>query len=72
MQVFQRGFPGGTVVKNLPVSAGDIGDVGSIPGLGRSPEETHGNPLQYSCLENPMEGGTWRATIHRLIKSWHD
>ena len=69
MQVFQRGFPGGTVVKNLPVNAGDIGDVGSIPGLGRSPEETHGNPLQYSCLENPMDRGAWRATVHEVAKS---
>ena len=48
------GFPGGAVVKNLPASAGDIKDTGSIPGSGRSPGEGHGNPLQYSCLENPQ------------------
>ena len=53
------GFPGGTVVKNLPANAGDIRDMGSIPGLGRSPGEGHGNPLPYSCLENPMDRGTW-------------
>ena len=54
------GFPGGISVKNLPANAGDIGDVGSIPGSGRSPGAGHGNPLQYSCLENPMDrGATW-------------
>ena len=57
------------VVKNLPVNAGDIRDVGSIPGLGRSPGEGHSNPLQYSCLENPMDRGAWRATVHRVAKS---
>ena len=57
------------VVKNLPVNAGDIRDVGSIPGLGRSPGEGHSYPLQYSCLENPMDRGTWRATVHRVAKS---
>ena len=57
------------VVKNLPVNAGDIRDVGSIPGLGRSPGEGHSNPLQYSCLENPMDRGVWRATVHRVAKS---
>ena len=50
-------FPGALVVKNLPANAGDIRDMGSIPGSGRSPGEGHGNPFQYSCLENPMEGG---------------
>ena len=59
---FQRGFPGGSVVKNLPVDAGDTGDAGSIPGSGRSPGGRHGNPLQYSCLENPMDRGAWWAT----------
>ena len=58
------------VVKNLPGNAGDIRDRGSIPGLGRFPGGGHGNPLQYSCLENPMSRGTWRATVHRLKKSW--
>ena len=57
------------VVKNLPVSVGDRSDVGLIPGLGRSPGEGHGNPLQYSCLENPMDRGAWRATAHRVAKS---
>ena len=47
------------VVKNLPGNAGDIGDVGLIPGSGRSPEEGHGNPFQYSCLESPMDRGAW-------------
>ena len=51
------GFPGGSVVKNPPASTGDARDVDSIPGLGRSPGEGNGNPLQYSCLENPMDGG---------------
>ena len=54
-----RGFPGGTVVKNLPVNAGDTGDMGSIPGSGRSPGGGHGSPLQYSCLENPTDRGAW-------------
>jgi len=49
------GFPGGTVVNNFPVNAGDKGEAGSIPGLGRSPGEGNGNPLQYSCLGKPME-----------------
>ena len=53
------------VVKNLPANAGDPGDAGSIPGLGRSLGEWNGNPLQYSCLENPGRGA-WRATVHRV------
>ena len=53
------GFPGGSVVKNLPASAGDTGDMGSIPGSGRCPGRRNGNPLQYSCLENPMDRGAW-------------
>ena len=56
------GFPGGAVVKNLPASAGDTGDVGLILGPGRSPGVENGNPLQYSCLENTMDRGAWRAT----------
>ena len=51
------GFAGGAVVKNLPASAGHIGESGSIPGLGRSPGEGNGNPLHYSCLENSMDNG---------------
>ena len=50
------------MVKNLPANAGDIREVGSIPGLGRSPGGGHGNPLQYSCLENPMDRGAWWVT----------
>ena len=53
-------------VKNLPANARDIRDAGSIPGWGRSPEGGHGNPLQYSCLENPMDREAWRATVHRV------
>ena len=51
------------VVKNRPANAGDIRNVGSIPGWGRSPGEGNGNPLQYSCLENPMDRGAWRAAV---------
>ena len=57
------------VVKNPHASAGDIRDVGSIPGLGRFPGEGNGNPLQYSSLENPMNGGAWQALVHRVTKS---
>ena len=57
------------VVENLPASAGDLRDVGSIPGSGRSPGEGNGNPLQYSCLENPIERGAWRAAVQGLVKS---
>ena len=56
------------VVKSLPANAGDVRDAGSIPGLGRSPGEGHGNPLQYSCLENPMDRGAWWAIIHRVAE----
>ena len=58
------------VVKNLPANVGDIKDLGSIPGLGRSPGGGHGNPLQYSCLENPMDRGAWQATVHGVAKIW--
>ena len=60
------GFPGGSDCKESACSAGDLS---SIPGLGRSPGEGHGNPLQYSCLENPMDGGACRATVRREVKS---
>ena len=56
------------VVKN-PANAGNIKDVGLIPWSGRSPGGGHGNPLQYSCLENPMDRGAWRATVYRVAKS---
>ena len=57
------------VVKNMLVNKGDVRDMGSIPGWGRSPGGGHGNPLQYFCLENPMDRGAWRATVHRIKKS---
>ena len=57
------------VVKNLPASVGDATDPGSIPGLGRSPGGGHGNPLQYSCPENPTDRGTWWAIVHRVARS---
>ena len=62
-----KGFPGGSEVK---ASACNVGDLGSIPGLGRSPGEGNCNPLQYSCLENPMDRGAWWATVHGVTKSW--
>ena len=58
------------VVKNPPGNAGDIRDSGLIPGSGRSPGGGHGNPVQCSCLENPVDRGAWRATVHRVAKSW--
>ena len=61
----QWGFPGGSEVQ---VSACSAGDLGSIPGSVRSPGEGNGNPLQYSCLENPMDRGAWRATVHGVAK----
>ena len=57
------------VVKNPPANAGDIRDLGSVPGLGRSLGGGHGNPLQYSCLENPMERGACWATVHSVTQS---
>ena len=63
-------FPGGSVVKYLPANAGDTGDAGLIPGVGGSPGEGNGNPLQYSCLENRMHRGTRRAIVHGIAKSW--
>jgi len=64
-----QAFQVALVVKNNRcANAGDIRDTGSIPGLGRSPGGGHGNPLQYSCLENPMDRGAWRATVHRVAK----
>ena len=57
------------LVKHLPVNAWDMRDAGSVPGLGRSPGRRHGNPLQYSCLENPMDRGAWQAIVHRVVKN---
>ena len=65
----EMGFPGGADGKEPTANAGDIRDVGSILEPGRSPEGGHINPLQYSCLENPMNRGAWRATVHRVTKS---
>ena len=62
------GFPGGSVVKNPPANTGDARDVDSIPGLGRSPGEGNGNPLQNSCLGNPLDKGAWWATVHGVTK----
>ena len=57
------------VVKKPPANAGDVRDMGLIPGLGRSPGGGHGNPLQYSCLENAMGSGAWQAMVHRVAQS---
>ena len=57
------------MVKNLPARAGNIRDMGLIPGSGRFPGGRYGNPLQDSCLENPMDRGTWKATVHRVAQS---
>ena len=58
------------VVKNPPANARDVRGLDSISGSGRSPGGGHGNPLQCSCLENPMDRGAWRAVVHRIAKSW--
>ena len=58
------------MVKKLPANAGDLRDIGSIPGLGRSLGKGNGKPLQYSCLENTMDRGAWRATVHGAAQSW--
>ena len=62
------GFPSGSTVKESACNAGDAGGMCLIPGLGRSPEGGNDNPLQYSCLENPMDRGTWRTTVHGAHK----
>ena len=64
-----QGFQVAVVVKNLPANAGDRRDEDSVPGSGRSPGGGHGNPLQYSCLENPMDREAWWATVHGVAKS---
>ena len=64
-----KGFPGSSVGKESACKAGDLG---SIPGLGRSPGEGNGNPLQYSCLENPMDREAWQATVHGVPRVVHD
>ena len=65
----EEGFSGGSVVKNPPAIQGAAGDAGLIPGSGRFLGGGHGNPLQYSCLENPMDRGAWWATFHGVTKS---
>ena len=62
-------LPSGTVVKNPPANAGDPGDIGLIPGSGRAPEGGSSNPLQYSCLGNPVDRGAWWATVHGVERS---
>ena len=63
------GFPGGSAAKNPPAYTGDMG---SVPGLGRSPGDGNGNPLQYSCLENSMDRGAWQATVHGVTRVGHN
>ena len=63
---------GGSAVKNLPTSVGDSGEVGSIPGWGRPPGGGNGNPLQDSCLKNPLDGEAWCATVHGAVRVGHD
>ena len=67
--IWEMNLSGGSVVKKLPGKAGDTGDGGLIPGLGKPPGGGNGNPLQYSCLENPMDRGAWRPTVHKVAKS---
>jgi len=67
-QFLCRGFPGGSSVKNLTAKAGELRDVDSIPGLGSFPWRGNGNPLHFHCLENPVDRGAWRATIHGVTK----
>ena len=64
------GLPWWLSGKESACNAGDTEDAGSVPGSESSPGERHGNPLQYSCLENPMDRGTWWATVHGVTKSW--
>ena len=68
-QIFIECFPGGSVVKNPPSNTEDIEDSGLVPGLGRCPRVGNGNPLQYSCLESPMDGGARQAIVHWVTKS---
>ena len=56
------------IVKNLPANAGVVRDLGSVPGLGGTPAVGNGNPIQYSCLENPMDRGVWQAVVHKVAK----
>ena len=65
------GFPGDANGNESACNAGDAGDMGSIPGSGRSPRGRHSNPLQYSCLKNPMDRGAWRAIVHSTKRVGH-
>ena len=67
--VQNAGLLGGAVVKNTPSDVGDVRDAGSIPGSRRCPGEGNGNPLQHSCLDNPMDRGAWQATVHGVTRS---
>ena len=69
VRIGREGFPDGTTIKNLPCNAGDMGDAGSVPGLGRSPGGGCGNPLQYSCLNNFLDRGTWQGIVHGITES---
>ena len=69
LQEFPQASQVAVVIKNLPANAEDKRDMGLIPGSGGSLGEGYGNPLQYSCLENPMDRGAWRATVHGVTKS---
>ena len=71
-QVLYRASQVAPVKKNLPANAGDVRDVGLIPGLGRSPGEVNGNLLQYSCLKNPVDRGAWLATVQGVTRVGHD
>ena len=66
------GFPDDSAVKNPPAKAGNTRDSGSVPGLERFPGVGNGNPFQYSCLENPMDRGTWDLTVHGILRVGHD
>ena len=68
-KIYDLKEPGGAVVKESNCRVGGTGDMGSIPGLGRSPGERNGNPLQYSCLGSPMDRGAWWATVHGVAES---
>ena len=72
MVTYELGFLGGSVVMKPCANAGDTEDKGSILGSGRSLGEGNSNPLQYSCLRNPMDRGAWKATVHRVQKAGHD
>ena len=67
-----QGFPGGSLVRNSPAYVGNTGDMVQIPGSGRSLGGGDGNPLQYSCLKNPVDKGAWRATVHGVTRARHD